>query len=452
MQKRLLAGLFFVLAPMLIAQQPLNNDSVIKLVKAGLSDDLIITTINASPGNYDTSTTGLISLKGGGASDKVISAIVLKSSGAGSAAPTPAAAAASPTSVLPPGIDDIGGIVQKRGATAAINASMDNLVNAKGQVAAEEGGGLWILGGIGSQNGLKIGDRLHLIHDNVVKDKAGKEVYRKPIEIGLLEVTDVSQPDHAEARFVPGSTNGPSVNPQPNDMVTVDIEYAKKLRGGGVAPSNSAAGEAGSPTDAGASSAEIEDVIKRADSYVHDQFWSQALDEYKNAAAVNPNEQRVLQGETLSHYMLGDFLEGDKLADKLLQSGGTFSFPIAHFHGMGLCTGELKIQRGKLAYTSSKGDGFDVASQGIAGIEFRKISKGVMANEKIPDLMILNIQWRDPGGHEKSYQMLPYLYSKQQQILGGHNFGSAFPMGDSDVAQMQKFEESMVVLIQKYSK
>ncbi len=343
-------------------------------------------------------------------------------------------------------------VVQKRGTAAAINASMEDLVNAKGQVAAEEGGGLWILGGIGSQNGLKIGDRLHLIHDNVVKDKAGKEVYRKPIEIGSMEVTDVSQPDHAEARFVPGSTNSPSVNPQPNDTVTVDIEYAKKLRGGGAAPSNSAAGAAGNPTEAGASSAEIEDVVKRADSYVHEQFWAQALDEYKNAAAVKPNDQRVLQGEALTHYMLGDFLEGDKLADKLLQSGGTFSFPIAHFHGMGLCTGELTIQRGKLAYTSGKGDGFDVASQGIVGVESRKISKGVMANEKIPDMIIFNIEWRDPGKHEKGYQMLPYLYSKQQQILGGHNFGSAFPMGDSDVAQMQKFEESMVVLIQKYSK
>ena len=239
-------------------------------------------------------------------------------------------------------LSSLSGVVQKRGAAAAINASMENLVNAKGQVAAEEGGGLWILGGIGSQNGLKIGDRLHLIHDNVVKDKAGKEVYRKPIEIGSMEVTDVSQPDHAEARFVPSSTNGGSVNPQPNDTVTVDIEYAKKLRGGGAAPSNSAAGAAGSPTEAGASSAEIEDVVKRADSYAHDQFWAQALDEYKNAAAVNPNDPRVLQGEALSHYMLGDFLEGDKLADKLLQSGGTFSFPIAHFHGMGLCTGELK--------------------------------------------------------------------------------------------------------------
>ena len=75
-----------------------------------------------------------------------------------------------------------------------------------------------------------------------------------------------------------------------------------------------------------------------------------------------------------------------------------------------------------------------------------------MANEKIPDLPIINIRWRDPGGHEKDYQMLPYLYSKQQQILAGHNFASAFPMGDSDVMQMQKFEDSMVALINKYAK
>ncbi len=68
----------------------------------------------------------------------------------------------------------------------------------KGKVAAEEGGGLWILGGIGSGNGLRVGDHLRIIHDNVIKDKAGKEVYRKPIEIGSMEVTDVSQPDHAD--------------------------------------------------------------------------------------------------------------------------------------------------------------------------------------------------------------------------------------------------------------
>jgi hypothetical protein len=62
------------------AQSALDNSAVIKLVKAGLSDDLIISTVNATPGKYDTSADGLIALKAGGASDKVVSAIVLKAS------------------------------------------------------------------------------------------------------------------------------------------------------------------------------------------------------------------------------------------------------------------------------------------------------------------------------------------------------------------------------------
>ena len=61
--------------PVLFAQEALNNQSVIKLVKAGLSEDLIVTTINSSSGNYDTSANGLIALKKAGASDKVIAAV-----------------------------------------------------------------------------------------------------------------------------------------------------------------------------------------------------------------------------------------------------------------------------------------------------------------------------------------------------------------------------------------
>jgi len=58
------------------APKTLNNDSVIKLVKAGLSDDLIISTVNAQAGNYDVTPDGLIALKGAGVSDKVVAAIV----------------------------------------------------------------------------------------------------------------------------------------------------------------------------------------------------------------------------------------------------------------------------------------------------------------------------------------------------------------------------------------
>jgi hypothetical protein len=75
---------------LLSAQQALNNDAIVKLVKAGLSDDLILSTINASPGSYDVSASGLIALKSEGASDRIVSAIVLKVSGTTSTPPVAA--------------------------------------------------------------------------------------------------------------------------------------------------------------------------------------------------------------------------------------------------------------------------------------------------------------------------------------------------------------------------
>jgi len=80
MRKALFALLFLAFCPFLAAQQSLNNDAVIKLVKAGLSEDLIVSTVSASPGTYDTSADGLIALKAAGVSDKVVSAIVAKAS------------------------------------------------------------------------------------------------------------------------------------------------------------------------------------------------------------------------------------------------------------------------------------------------------------------------------------------------------------------------------------
>jgi hypothetical protein len=125
MRKLVLAGLCLLLAPLVPAQQTLNNDTVVKMIKAGLSDDVIVTTINSSQGSYDTSANGLIALKTAGASDKVVGAIVLKASGG-----APAAASAVPAA-NPPGrpaaIDDIGVYYKdKSGAWAPLNPEVVN--------------------------------------------------------------------------------------------------------------------------------------------------------------------------------------------------------------------------------------------------------------------------------------------------------------------------------------
>jgi hypothetical protein len=57
----------------------MNNDSVVKMVKAGLGDDLIIQTINTQPGKYNTDADALVALKTAGLSDRVIAAMMNKS-------------------------------------------------------------------------------------------------------------------------------------------------------------------------------------------------------------------------------------------------------------------------------------------------------------------------------------------------------------------------------------
>src|SRR5271155_3608843 len=75
MSKVVIAVGFLVL---LLGQQTLNNDSVVNLMKAGFSEDVIISAINRSLGAYDTSVDGLIALKNAGLTNKEISAIVAK--------------------------------------------------------------------------------------------------------------------------------------------------------------------------------------------------------------------------------------------------------------------------------------------------------------------------------------------------------------------------------------
>ncbi len=85
-------------------QHALNNDTIIKLSKAGLDDSVIIQTIQTQPGAYDTAPDDLIGLKNAGVSQKVIVAMQARSAGLvirpGTNAVDPAPLAA--------GVDEIG--------------------------------------------------------------------------------------------------------------------------------------------------------------------------------------------------------------------------------------------------------------------------------------------------------------------------------------------------------
>jgi hypothetical protein len=72
------------------AQDVLNNEAVIKLVKAGLAEDLIISTIKTQPGKYSMGADHLIALKEAGVSDKIIQIMMAKPSNTATANPAAA--------------------------------------------------------------------------------------------------------------------------------------------------------------------------------------------------------------------------------------------------------------------------------------------------------------------------------------------------------------------------
>jgi len=44
------------------AQEPLNNETILKLVKAGIGEDVIVSMVNQQPGKYSLSTDDIIAL------------------------------------------------------------------------------------------------------------------------------------------------------------------------------------------------------------------------------------------------------------------------------------------------------------------------------------------------------------------------------------------------------
>lgn len=67
-----------------LAQEALTNDSIIKMVKAGLSQDVIVSMVRSQPSSYTLTPDQLIALKSAGVPDAVVSAMVNKNVGAGS--------------------------------------------------------------------------------------------------------------------------------------------------------------------------------------------------------------------------------------------------------------------------------------------------------------------------------------------------------------------------------
>lgn len=65
----------------LFGQDPLTNDTVMRLVQAGLGEEVILTMVNTQPAKYSLAAEELIKLKEAGVSDAIIAAMVRRNAG-----------------------------------------------------------------------------------------------------------------------------------------------------------------------------------------------------------------------------------------------------------------------------------------------------------------------------------------------------------------------------------
>lgn len=70
-----IVGLFLVLTALVCAQEALTNDSIVKMVKAGLSENLIVSEIRRQPGKYSLTRDDILKLLQQGVSSRILAAM-----------------------------------------------------------------------------------------------------------------------------------------------------------------------------------------------------------------------------------------------------------------------------------------------------------------------------------------------------------------------------------------
>jgi hypothetical protein len=106
-----------------LGQAALTNDAILKMTRAGLGEEIVISTIRAQPGTYTTAPDDLIALKTAGVSDKVIAAMIEKAAAA-PAAPKPVVAADPAAEPAP--VNEVGVYFKKGGAWADLPPEVIN--------------------------------------------------------------------------------------------------------------------------------------------------------------------------------------------------------------------------------------------------------------------------------------------------------------------------------------
>src|SRR5690348_11144832 len=102
MRTRVLWGALALFLAACFAQAVLTNDAIVKMSKAGLGEDILLSTVKSQPGRYTTGPDDLIALKTAGVTDKVIAAMIEKNAAGASGVPVTAGATGNPLAAPKP--------------------------------------------------------------------------------------------------------------------------------------------------------------------------------------------------------------------------------------------------------------------------------------------------------------------------------------------------------------
>jgi len=96
-------------ACVLFAQAPIDNEGVIKLVKSGMTEEMILSVIQQQPGSYVLGVDDFVALKAAGVSEKIIAAMLARKKadtapGASASSTSGAAAPGQRTAISGPGL------------------------------------------------------------------------------------------------------------------------------------------------------------------------------------------------------------------------------------------------------------------------------------------------------------------------------------------------------------
>jgi len=285
-------------------------------------------------------------------------------------------------------LNDMHGDLVDFRATRSIDAAVSQI--GQGKILASLGQGQYVIG-VQSTANLKVGDRFKVIGETVVKNSQGVVVYREKHSAGTLQVIDISESNRAMARLVASSEAGDPANaPKENDTIIFDENYGKSLRGVIVPVSGDGA--------AGASNGEgsVQTYIDRGNRFLGEKEYSEALEQYKEGLQAQPKNPKLLSGKAIAEAGVHDFTDAEADGEKAIAVGGSLAFPIAHYHVMGYCSGNLILQRGKISYQPTSGDHAFMVTSG---------SQISLASGNAFGLPELIVRWQGQDGKDHRYNM-----------------------------------------------